>query len=372
MLPDAAKDELYYRLALTFVKDVGPVRAKKLIERFGTATEVFAASIKDLKQIDGINDARARAFRNDEVWAAADKELTFVKKYGVSVLWYEEDSYPHRLKSCSDAPLLMYYRGTAKLNEGKVIAVIGTRKYTDYGQRLTESLIKDLESEPGVLIVSGLAHGIDAIAHKQAVSNNVPTVGVLGHGLDRVYPAANKLLAKDMLLNGGLLSEFPSGTLPDRTNFPMRNRIVAGISDVTVVVESDVKGGAMITARVASSYNRDVAAFPGRVHDAKSSGCNELIRTNTAAMITNADDLLEMMNWKRDKKAKPVQKQLFIQLTEPEQKLINILQTKDSVHADELLHATGLSSSLLAATLLQLEMQDLVKALPGKHYRINF
>jgi DNA processing protein len=372
MLPVVSNDELYYRIALTFVKDVGPVRARKLIEEFGTAANVFGASAKELKRIDGITEARVKGFKAAEVFEQADKELTFAAKHGVSVLWYEEDNYPQRLKNCADAPLILFYRGTGDLNAARIAAVIGTRKYTDYGQRLTEGLIKDLEQHPDVLIVSGLAHGIDTIAHKQAVASGLPTVGVLGHGLDRIYPATNKALAKEMLLNGGLLAEFPSGTLPDRTNFPMRNRIVAGISDVTVVVESDIKGGAMITARVASGYNRDVAAFPGRVYDNKSSGCNALIRTNTAAMITCADDLLEMMNWNKEKKAKPVQKQLFLQLSPDEQKLIDVLQTKDSVHADELLHVTGLSNSQLAAVLLQLEMQGLVKALPGKHYRTDY
>ncbi len=185
-----------------------------------------------------------------------------------------------------------------------------------------------------------------------------------------IYPSTNKALAKDMLLNGGLLTEFPSGTKPDRSNFPMRNRVVAGLSDVTVVVESDIKGGSLITARIADSYNRDVASFPGRVRDSKSSGCNELIRTNIANMITCADDLLELMNWKSTAKKKPVQRQLFIQLSLEEQVVMDLLQAKDSVHTDELLHQSGLSSSLLAATLLQLEMQNLVKALPGKMYRV--
>jgi DNA processing protein len=222
-----------------------------------------------------------------------------------------------------------------------------------------------------MIISSGLAHGIDAYAHKYSLQVGLPTVGVLGHGLDRVYPANNKQLAKEMTENGGLLSEFPSGTLPDRSNFPMRNRIVAGISDVTVIVESDIKGGALITARIADSYNREVAAFPGRVYDSRSSGCNELIRTNIAAMITSADDLLELMNWNSNKKVKSVQKQLFIQLSEDEQKIIDLLQAKDALHADELLYQTGIANSQLAAVLLQLEMQGIIKALPGKQYRIN-
>ena len=222
-----------------------------------------------------------------------------------------------------------------------------------------------------ILIVSGLALGIDTIAHTKALIMGMPTVGVLGHGMDRIYPDKNKQLAANMLETGGLLTEFPSGTIPDRTNFPMRNRIVAGISDVTVVVESGFSGGALITAYLASGYNREVAAFPGRVNDNRSTGCNELIRTNIAAMITKAEDLIMLMNWDSSKKQKPVQKQLFLNLTTDEQKIIDILQTKDTTHSDELFHQTQLQSSQLAATLLQLEMMGLVKTLPGKLYRLN-
>ena len=221
-----------------------------------------------------------------------------------------------------------------------------------------------------LIIVSGLALGIDAIAHKKSVAVGIPTVGVLGHGLDRIYPYNHKELSAQMIENGGVLAEFPSGTLPDRNNFPMRNRIVAGMSDVTVVVESHIAGGALITAHLASGYNREVAAFPGRVNDSRSAGCNELIRTNLAAMITKAEDLSELMNWNKEGKPKAVQKQLFLNLTADEQKIIDLLQNRDSVHSDELYHHTGLTSSQLAATLLQLEMQGLIKTLPGKNYRL--
>ena len=250
-------------------------------------------------------------------------------------------------------------------------AVVGTRKNTDYGLKLTEELIDGLSAVEGLTVMSGLALGIDAIAHKRCVAKGIPNVGVLGHGLDNVYPFTNKPLAMQMLENGGLLTEFPSGTLPDRSNFPMRNRIVAGMSDVTVVVESHASGGALITAKLAAGYNREVAAFPGRVNDTRSAGCNDLIRINLAALITGADDLVQMMNWDGGKKKKAVQKQLFINLSQDEQKIIDLLQTKDNAHADELLYHTGLASNVLASTLLQLEMQGVVKAMPGKFYRIS-
>jgi DNA processing protein len=370
MLP-VNNEALFYRIALTFVKDIGPRRARALLAQFGDAAEVFKAPLKELKRIDGLTESRVKAFKDPEILAQAEKELNYVEKHGIRVLWMEDEQYPQRLKNCTDAPILLYYNGNADLNIEKVVAIIGTRKSTDYGHRITEDLLNGLKGQENMIISSGLAHGIDALAHKHSLQVGLPTVGVLGHGLDRIYPAGNKQLAKEMTEHGGLLSEFPSGTLPDKSNFPMRNRIVAGISDVTIVVESDIKGGALITARIAASYNREVAAFPGRVYDTRSSGCNELIRTNTAAMITGADDLLELMNWSNSKKSKAVQKQLFIQLSEDEQKIINLLQTKDSVHADEILYQTGISNSQLAAVLLQLEMQGIIKALPGKQYRMN-
>lgn len=369
MLPENDQ-ELFYRIALTFVQDTGPVTARKLVEHFGSAEAVFNASLKELKTVSGRGENRTKAFRDDTIFPRVEEELNYIQKHHVSVLWYYDEGYPERLKNCADAPLLLYYTGNAKLNPEKAVAIVGTRKYTDYGQRATEQLVEELK-DTGVTVVSGLAHGIDTIAHKASVKYGMPTIGVVGHGLDKMYPAANKNLAKEMMGNGGVLSEYPSGTPGDRAHFPMRNRIVAGLSDITVVVESDIKGGALITARVADSYNRDVAAFPGRIYDAKSSGCNELIRTNIASMITCADDLLELMNWKEAGKKKPVQKQLFINLSPEEKTVYDVLGSKDMVHADELLHVCNMTSSQLASTLLMMEMQGLVKALPGKFYRLD-
>lgn len=369
MLPDNDQ-ELFYRIALTFVPETGPITARRLTEHFGSAEAVFKAPLKELKTVSGLGEVRAKAFRDESIFSQVEEELNYIQKHNVSVIWLHDEGYPERLKNCADAPLLMYYIGSATLNPEKTVAVVGTRKYSDYGQRATEQLVEELKGT-GVTIISGLAHGIDTIAHKAAVKNGMPTIGVVGHGLDKMYPAANKNLAKEMMANGGVLSEYPSGTPADRGHFPMRNRIVAGLSDITVVVESDIKGGALITARVADSYNRDVAAFPGRIYDAKSSGCNELIRTNIANMITCADDLLELMNWKEAGKKKPVQKQLFINLSPEEKTVYDVLGSKDMVHADELLHLCNMTSSQLASTLLMMEMQGLVKALPGKFYRLD-
>lgn len=369
MLPDNDQ-ELFYRIALTFVAETGPVTARRIIDHFGSAEAVFKASLKELKSISGLGEIRTKAFRDETIFPRVEEELNYIQKHNVSVLWLWDKDYPEKLKSCTDAPVLLYYTGSADLKAEKTVAVVGTRKYSDYGQRATEQLVAELK-ETGATIISGLAHGIDTIAHKAAVKNGLPTIGVVGHGLDKMYPAANRSLAKEMMANGGILSEYPSGTPADRAHFPMRNRIVAGLSDITVVMESDIKGGALITARVADSYNRDVAALPGRVYDAKSSGCNELIRTNIAHMITCADDLLELMNWKEAGKKKPMQKQLFINLSPSERVVYDVLGGKDMVHADELLHVCNMNSSQLASTLLMMEMQGLVKALPGKFYRLD-
>ncbi len=361
-----------YRLALTFVKGIGPKTGRTLLEQYGDAKAVFDAPVKQLKLIDGMGELKAKAFKDDEVFNRAASELTYIAENGITPLWLNDDNYPARLKACVDSPLLMYAKGNPDLNASKVVAIVGTRKLTEYGVRLTEELVEGLSGLEGILIASGLADGIDTVAHKQCVKLNVATVGVLGHGHDSMYPANNRGLAKEMSSNGStVLTEYASGTPALKDYFPMRNRIVAGMSDVTVVVESDIKGGALITAKLASSYNREVAAFPGRVSDKRSSGCNELIRTNVAAMITKPDDLIELMNWGKPKAARTVQRQLLLALTTEEQKLVDLLQTKDSMHADELLHQSGLNNSLLAATLLQLEMQGLIKALPGKMYRIN-
>jgi DNA processing protein len=371
MLPTGNEEELFYQLALTFVPDVGAKTGRALYEHFGTATAIFKAPLKEIKSIAGISEERSKGFRDADVLKKTEEELRITTKHGINILSYKNGNYPARLAQCIDSPLILYYRGNANLDAKKVVAIVGTRKNTDYGQRLTEELISGLSSQEDILILSGLAAGIDTIAHKKSLEQGMPTVGVLGHGLDRMYPVANKKLAKEMTMNGGLLTEFPFDTVPDKGKFPMRNRVVAGLADVTVIVESAISGGALITGRMASGYNRDVAAYPGRVHDSRSAGCNSLIRTNIAAMITCADDLLDLMNWKKSNRPKAMQKELFIQLSPEEQTIIDILRTKDQVHADELYHLTGFNNPQLAATLLQLEMQNLIKSLPGKYYRMN-
>ena len=371
MLPNE-NSELYYQVALSQIEGIGSVTARNLLQHFKTAEEVFKTPARMLKNIDGVGEYRAKLFKLEEVKEVTEKQLQFAANHNIQILHIGHPGYPKRLLQCNDAPLVLYYKGNADLNVAKVCAIVGTRKSTDYGQRCTEDLLASLEGTPDLIITSGLALGIDTIAHKASLKHNVATVGVLGHGLDHIYPASNKGLAKEMLQNGGLLTEFIIGTKPSPSNFPVRNRIVAGMSDITIIVESDKKGGAMITAYVAASYNRELAAFPGRVYDARSEGPNHLIKQNMAAMITGADDLLKLMNWDTttDYK-KAVQKQLFQDLLPDEQKIVGLLQDKDAVHTDELMMNTGFAYTQLASVLLQLEMKDLVQTLPGKMYRLN-
>ncbi len=361
-------EEWLHLLALTFVPGIGSKTGRNLLEHYGSAARVFKAPLKELKMVEGVGDAKVRGFKDTQIMKRADEELRFIVKNDIRLLRYGD---VRRLTNCTDAPFLLYYKGTADVNAAKTVAIVGTRKNTEYGHRLCEELIEGLRGMEQVLIVSGLALGIDAVAHKKALAVGVPTIGVLGHGLSRIYPHTHKMLAGQMVEHGGLLTEFSKDTAPDRTNFPMRNRIVAGMCDVTVVVESNLAGGALVTAHLANGYNREVAAYPGRVNDSRSAGCNELIRTNTATMITKAEDLIDLMQWNTSKKTRPVQKQLFVELNETEKVVIDLLQAADSLHTDDLLFKTGLISSQLAATLLQLEMMGLVTLLPGKHYRMS-
>ena len=365
------QNDLLYQVALTLIPNIGVVHAKALVNHFGSAEAIFHSAKKELDILDGIGAVRANSIKKFKDFSRAEDEIEFIKKYKIKTLFLTDKDYPQRLLNCYDSPSLLYYKGNADLNSSKIIAIVGTRNHNDYGKNVCEKLIEDLINED-VLIVSGLAFGIDSIAHKTAIKNNIQTIGVLAHGLDRVYPSQNTSLAKQMISCGGLLTEFKSNTNPDRQNFPERNRIVAGISDAIIVIESGLKGGSLITAELGNGYNKDVFAIPGRVHDTKSEGCNYLIRNNKAALITCADDLLENMGWKETKKSSlKKQRELFIELTDDEKIIINILQFQEQVHIDELYFKSKLSSSTVAQALLMLEMQGVVSSLPGKIYKIT-
>jgi len=363
-------NDLLYQIALTLVPNIGDVHAKALVNIFGDAASIFKAKIKDLENIEGIGTMRAKSIKAFEDFTSSEEELRFIEQYKITPLFINSPAYPQRLLNCYDSPSLLYYRGSADLNHPRIISIVGTRNNTEYGKAVCEKLIENCTGE-NILIVSGLAFGIDTIAHKNALKNSLPTVGVLAHGLDRIYPSQNKQLAKQMIENGGLLTEFISKTNPDKQNFPKRNRIAAGMCDALLVIESGKKGGSLITAELGNGYNKDVFAIPGRTSDTKSEGCNFLIRNNKASLITSADDLLDMMNWKPVKKQQQQkQRQLFIELTPDEKTIVDILATQEQVAIDELYYKSGLSSSSVAAALLMLEMQNVVVSLPGKIYKL--
>jgi len=321
--------------------------------------------------VEGIGTVRAENITNYQYFNRAEEELAFIEKYKIQALFINDPKYPKRLLNCYDSPILLYYRGEANLNATRIVSVIGTRSNTEYGKTMTEKFVKELAAEK-VMIISGLAFGIDTIAHKSALKNSIPTVGVLAHGLDIIYPTENAKIAKQMVADGGgILTEFISGTKPDRHNFPTRNRIVAGMADATVVVETDIKGGSIITAELANSYNRDVFAFPGKAVDVKSKGCNNLIKNNKAALITCAQDFLEMMSWtSQPEKKKRIQRQLFIELSDDERTLVDLLNLHEQLHIDELYAKSQLSASAVANALLSLELQSLLDSMPGKIYKL--
>ena len=364
------ENQLLSQIALSFIPNIGAVQARILVDHFGDAAAVLKAKKSVLSSLDGIGEIRAASIKDFKGFKKAEDEISFMEKYKITPLFLTNKNYPKRLLNCYDPPTVLYYKGHADLNTPKIIGVIGTRSNTDYGKQVTEKLLKELESS-NVLVVSGLAFGIDAIAHKTALKNNLSTVGVLAHGLDTIYPSQHASLAKEMLQQGGLLTEFTSQTKPDKHHFPTRNRIVAGMCDAVIVIETSVKGGSMITAELANGYNKDVFAFPGRTTDNKSSGCNYLIKNNKAMLLTDAQELMEIMGWE-EKKKPPVKQQtaLFIHLSEEEKIIVAILSEKETTGIDELNLKSNLSSSTVAAAILNLELQVVIASLPGKMYKL--
>lgn len=361
---------LRYRIALTLIPGVGDIIGKKLVSYCGGVDAIFKEKKSNLLRIPNIGESIVNSIVNHDVFDRVDKELAFIEKYNIKPLFYLDAAYPLRLKQCIDSPLMLYYMGNSDLNADKIISVVGTRNVTEYGKDMCKQIIKDL-SQQNVLIVSGLAYGVDTYSHKAALDNNLQTIGILAHGLDRVYPQTNKSLAEKMIKNGGLLTEFMSCTNPDRENFPKRNRIIAGIADAVVVIEAAKKGGALITAEIANSYNRDVFAVPGKNTDIYSEGCNHLIKINKANLMQSADDILYIMGWETSKKPKKTaQKQLFIELTPDQKTIYDILSLKANTSIDELCINSKLNVSKVAEILLNFELEGIIKSLPGKVYQL--
>jgi DNA processing protein len=364
-------DQLKYRIALTLLTGVGDILARNLVSYCGSVEAVFQNKKAHLEKIPGIGPAIAQSISKGADFKKAEEETQFVKKYNIRALFYLDEDYPSRLKHCPDAPVLLYYKGNADLNHQRIVSVVGTRNASDYGKMVCEKLVEDLVPH-NVLVISGMAYGIDICAHKISVKNGIPTVGVMAHGLDRIYPAVHNSTARQMMDLGGLVTEFTSGTIPDRENFPKRNRIIAGLSDAVVVIEAAKKGGALITADIANSYNRDVFAVPGKLDMKFSEGCNNLIKTNRAHLLESAADISYIMRWDQVEKktSRPVQKSLFVNLNNDEKIIIETLTVTGSLDIDSLTAKVSMPLSKVSAVLLGLEFSGYIRSLPGKVYQI--
>ncbi|MDQ3072579.1 MAG: DNA-processing protein DprA [Bacteroidota bacterium] len=362
------EENLRHVLAALMVPKIGPVMAKQLIAYCGSPEAIFRQKKGHLQKIPGIGSKLADSIVSFKDFDRVDKEFEFVKKHKIQVHYFLDPGYPHRLKEIADAPVLLFYRGNADLNASKMLAVVGTRKNTDYGKAHTERLIEAL-APLGVTIISGLAYGIDYYAHKAALENGLPTIGVVGHGLDIIYPATHRSMAAKMVEQGGLLTEYPSGVQPDRQHFPARNRIVAGLVDGVVLVETGIKGGALITADVANSYDREVFAFPGRTNDEYSAGCNHFIKVNKAFLVEGAEDVVYYMGWEQDKVKTKISKS-FANLSPEEMKVVGLLKETNKLDIDQLCEMTGDTISQISVLLLDMEFKGIIQALPGKGYRI--
>jgi DNA processing protein len=362
-------DDLLYRIAITKIPKIGAVNARNLISYCGGVEAVFKAKKQTLLKVPNIGEILAKNILNQDVLQAAEKEIEFIDKHNIQPIFYLDKDYPSRLKNYNDSPLMLFYKGSANLNHRRIVGIIGTRKPTERGKAMCQEIVAALQ-QYDVMIVSGLAYGIDITAHKKSVELGVENVGILGHGLDRIYPATHKATAEKMINCGGLLTEFTSGTMPLRENFPARNRIIAGLADALIVVETARSGGSIITAKIANDYNKDVFAIPGRLKDIVSEGCNMLIKTHRANLMENVKDVSYIMGWEAEAEQVGKQRSLFVELTEIEQKIVDILRTAESMDIDTLAFKTQLSPSILSMNILNLEFENVVKTLPGKRYML--
>lgn len=360
-------NNLHYKIALTLLHGIGPIKAKEVLNRAGSIELLFTLSAPELSKLVELKPSIIQKMKREEALLKSISVAEHLTKNEIRTYYFEEDNYPRRLLQCVDAPLLLYGKGNVDMNASKIVAVVGTRDATIYGKRICDELIGSFIDQ-NILVISGLALGIDAQIHKNCVDKGVSTIGVLGHGFDRIYPAKNRGLSENMMLNGGLLTEFIPGTNPDRENFPKRNRIVAGLCDATIVVESKIKGGSLITANLANDYNRDVFAYPGSIHMETSQGCNKLIADQKAHLLQSPDDFLTMMNWKNETRKKDIQKALFHDLSETQTKITDIISSHKAIQIDVISLKTELPISQLNAELFHLEMNGVIRALPGKKY----
>ena len=358
-------EELYHILALLKVDGVGDIIAKKLISHFGSAQEVFKSNASKLISIDGIGSVMLKNLKDKLVFLKAEQELKFIKDNNINTSYYLDENYPEKLKHCIDGPVLLFTSGNINLKNKKIISIVGTRQITSYGTEFCKKLIADLAPlDP--IIVSGFAYGVDIVAHQAAMEHNLQTIGVVAHGLNQVYPKTHKKYVAKIEENGGFITEFWSTSQPEKENFVKRNRIVAGISEATIVIESAEKGGSLITATMANDYNRDVFAVPGRTSDKYSHGCNNLIKTQKANLLTSAADLVYILNWEIEKPTKSIQKQMFVTLDVDEQKVYDFLQKNGKELMDLIALECGFPIYRISGLLLNMELKGVIRPLPGK------
>jgi DNA processing protein len=364
-------DNRIYQIALSLLNGLGPTTAKQLVNTVGSLEGVFREKESNFRHFHDLRVDFSKGLEREKCIIRAEQELEFIEKNNIQLYYYQDPNYPINLKQCGDAPIVLFTKGKVYFNQ-KNISIVGTRKCTDYGKKMTADLVKDLAPHK-VQIVSGLAHGIDKNAHEAALQNRLSTLGVLGHGLDTMYPAAHRELANRMLENGGVITEFISGTIGEPTNFPKRNRIIAGLSEATIVVESSETGGSMITANLANDYNREVFAFPGYADKEYSSGCNNLIRRSKANLISKADDLVNILGWEQKELDEPIplNENLLKDLNATESQLVNLFMEKGNIDFDSLTQETSLDSAKVSVHLFNLEMKGLIKTLPGKRYSLT-
>jgi DNA processing protein len=359
--------QLHFDLAISQIHTIGPRTIRQLISYCGSSEQVFKNSRRQLLKIPGIGPEIVNKLKSKNTFEVAENCLEMMNKYDVQFYFLSSDQYPERLKHFADAPAGFFFKGQFNLNEQKTIAVVGTRTPSVYGKKMTPKIIEELQ-EYKPCIISGLALGIDALAHKAALENKLNTIAVLGQGLPEIYPPENRKLGLQIIEQGGLFTEFPFHKSPDPRQFPQRNRIIAMLADAVLVMESKASGGSMITANFAMDYFKDVFALPGRSGDSKSVGCNALIKSNKAALFESGHDIAEAMNWDQDEKRTIKQKTLFVELNEQEDKIFKILNDHEQLELDKLHYLSEVRIAELSSILLNLEFQGLIKSLPGKKY----
>ena len=363
------EEKLLAILRLQKSRAVGDILAKKLIVNVGNVEQVFREKTSVLEKINGIGNHVIKHLLDKKNLDLAEQELKYIKDNNIDFSYFLDEDFPINLQNCIDSPILFFKDGNIDFSNSKIISIVGTRNITSYGRDFTNSLIEEL-AEYNPIIVSGFAYGVDICAHKAAIKNNLQTIAVLAHGLDQIYPKVHKKYINEVNKNGGFLTEFWHEETPLRENFLKRNRIVAGISKATIIIESATKGGSLVTADIANSYNRDVFALSGRATDLYSKGCNNLIKINKAHLLTSAEDIVKMLNWDIQEKPKSIQKQLFVELNEREQKVYDFLHEKGSQTLDVISLECNIPVFQLSSILLQMELKGITKPLPGKMFEL--